>query len=219
MASEIDICNLALGHVRAGTISSLDENSVQAKQCKLNYPLMRDQMLQGSPWQFAGSIKPLAMLFTEVFNWAYVYQYPSDCLRVNRLILNFEQVNAENRNSGLYYPFRDEGLLNVAPSPTIEYKVVNVDGNKTICSNYSHLRIDYRVRITDTNLFSLNFVLALSHLLASAIAVPIVGAEIGRALRADSLSLYTTYVNAGVNDEMNEQKIMIAESDSIRVRN
>ena len=44
MASEIDICNLALGHIRAGTINSLDEGSVQAKQCKLKYPIMRDQI-------------------------------------------------------------------------------------------------------------------------------------------------------------------------------
>lgn len=217
MASEIDICNLALGHIRAGTINSLDESSVQAKQCKLKYPIMRDQMLQDSPWQFAGSIKPLSLLVAEVFGWAYVYQYPSDCLRINRMILDYERVNQSNRASGLYYPYRDEDLYRIN-DPQVEYKVVNLDGNKVIVSNYEDLRIDYRVKITDTDLFTTTFVMALSHLLAAEIAIPIVGVEQGRALRGDSMQIYEAYINSAIVNEMNEQKTYLAESESITVR-
>lgn len=218
MASEVDICNKALGHIRAGTINSLGESSLQARQCALNYPLLRDQMLQDSPWQFAGSIKPLAVLVAELFNWAYVYQYPVDCLRINRLIPNFEAINAENRVSGLYYPYRDEDIYRLTPDPVIEYKVYNLNGSRVIGCNYSDIRIDYRARITDPNLFSTNFILALSHLLAAEIAVPIAGVEQGRLLRQDSLAMYESYINAGIVNELNEQSKEIAESEYITIR-
>lgn len=217
MASEIDICNLALGHIRAGTINSLDETSVQAKQCKLKYPIMRDQMLQDSPWQFAGAIKPLALLVADVFGWAYVYQYPSDCLRINRMVLNYERINASNRTSGAHYPYRDDDLYRIN-DPQVEYKVFNQDGNRVIVANYEDLRIDYRKKITDTNLFSTTFVMALSHLLAAEMAVAIVGVEQGLALRKESLAIYGAYINSAIVNEMNEQKEEIAESEYITVR-
>lgn len=219
MVSEVNICNLALGNIRAGTINSLDETSVQARQCKLRYPILRDQMLQDSPWQFAGSIRPLAVLTTTVFNWAYVYQYPSDCLRINRVIPDYEEINQDNRTSGLFYPYRDADVYKPSPVPTVEYKVFNVDGNKVIVSQFPNLRIDYRRRITDPTIFSLNFTMALSHLLAAELAVPIAGVELGRALRSDSLTMYESYLSAGVANELNEQKEEIAESEYISIRN
>jgi hypothetical protein len=218
MASDIDICNLALGNIRAGTINSLTENSVQAKQCALRYPILRDQMLQDSPWQFAGAVKPLALLVAELFDWAYVYSYPVDCLRINKLIPNYQGINAENRTSGLYYPYRDEDIYRLSPNPVIEYKIYNLNGVKVIGCNYSDIRIDYRVKITDPNLFSTNFTMALSHLLAAEIAIPIVGVEQGRILRADSLSMYESYLNAGIVNELNEQAQEIAESEYITIR-
>ena len=218
MASEIDICNLALGNIRAGSINSLTENSQQAKQCALRYPILRDQMLQDSPWQFAGAVKPLALLVADLFDWAYTYSYPVDCFRINRLVPNFEGINAENRTSGLYYPYRDGGMTGAYNGPVIGYKIFNLNGTKVIGCNYSDMRIDYRVKITDTNLFSSNFTLALSHLLAAEMAIPIVGAETGRALRADSLKMYESYLDAGIVNELNEQAQEIAESEYITVR-
>ena len=42
MASEVEICNLALSNIRAGSINSLTEGSLQAQICKLKYPILRD---------------------------------------------------------------------------------------------------------------------------------------------------------------------------------
>jgi hypothetical protein len=216
MSSEVDICNLALGHLRGGRINSLTESSVQARECKLRYALLRDQMLQDSPWQFAGAIKPLSLLVAELHGWAYVYSYPVDCLRVNRIIPEYEAVTG---GTGLYNPWTTpDGARRGYPLPTVEYKVYNLNGAKVIVSNFANLRIDYRVGVTDPTLFSNNFKMALSHLMASEMAVVVAGVESGRALRADSLSMYEKYLNAGVVNELNEQKAEIPESESISVR-
>ena len=82
MASDVEICNIALSNIRAGSINSLDENSLQAQQCKLKYALLRDRMLTEVPWTFNRKIRALSVLTTEIFNWAYAYQYPTDCLKI-----------------------------------------------------------------------------------------------------------------------------------------
>ena len=49
MASEVDICNLALGHLGDNaTVASLNppEGSVQAQHCARFYPIARDALLE-----------------------------------------------------------------------------------------------------------------------------------------------------------------------------
>lgn len=218
MTSEVEICNVALSHFRGGSINSLTESSTQAQYCKLFYPLLRDQMLQDSQWQFATSIKPLSLTTTEVFNWAYVYQYPSDCLYINRLIRNCAQISQPANGSSAASRGIDTSLPVVDLDQQIDYRVYNVDGQRVIVANEPDLRIDYRVKITDPNMFSTNFVMALSHLLSAEMAVPIVGAEKGRAFRADSLKMYESYIASGVANELNEQYSRVPDSEYITVR-
>ena len=85
MASEIEICNLALSNIRAGSINSFTEGSLQAQQCNLKYSILRNRVLKES-WGFNHKIRALSVLTTEVFNWVYAYQYPTDCLKINRLV-------------------------------------------------------------------------------------------------------------------------------------
>lgn len=218
MATEVDIANLALSFIRAGTISSFDENSLQAKQCRLQYPILRDQMLQESNWNFASGIKPLAELETDVFNWAYVYQYPSDCLHINRAIPDFEEISQDNKRSGFTYPYGYEYVDRFDSNRSVEYQVLNQDGVKVVVSNYQNLRIFYRFRVTDTEMFTFNFVQALAHLLAAHISIPLVGIELGRQLRVDELNIYQSYINTAVNSDMNEQKVEVPDSDFVNVR-
>ena len=58
MASEVDICNLALSHLGdTATIASLDppEGSAQAEHCARFYPIARDSLLEMHAWGFATS--------------------------------------------------------------------------------------------------------------------------------------------------------------------
>jgi hypothetical protein len=218
MTSEVEICNLALSNIRAGSINSLTESSVNSQQCKLKYPVLRDQMLQDSPWQFARSLKPLALLTDTVFNWVYTYQYPSDCLFINRCHIDFAEVSSDTGTSSVASRFYDRGLPRPNLNHQVPHKIYNIDGNKVIASNDENLRIDYRKRIEDPNLFSLNFVMALSHLLAANLAIPLIGVDKGRSLRSDELTIYKMYVNSAIENELNEQFTEIPDSDFINIR-
>lgn len=218
MSSEVEICNLALSEIRAGSINNLDEASLQAQQCKLKYPLFRDKLLGDLPWGFNKSIKPLSLLEeTEIFNWAFAYQYPSDCLRINRLVPEFEEIEPgsndaiSRRLDSLVLPVSDR-------RQQIRYEVFNVDDNRVIGSDEKNLRLSYRKRITDPNLFSDDFTIALSYLLASTLAIPLIGVEQGRQLRSDSFTIYREFIGSAAELDMNEQYHEPVESDFVTVR-
>lgn len=215
MTSKVEICNLALSNIRAGSINSIDEQSLPAQVCALKYDIIRDMMLTEVIWGFAHKIKGLALLDTEIFNWAYAYQYPVDCFKINRLVGEQEQLL--NADAGSVSRALESQLL---PSirKQVSYEVFNFDGNKVIGANESNLRIDYVANITDPNLFSNSFILAFSHLLAAEIAIPIVGVEKGRQLRSDSLQMYKEYLATAESDDLNEQyyEVPLSELETVR---
>lgn len=217
MSSEVEICNLALSSIRAGSINSLTEGSLQAQVCNLKYKILRDRCLREIPWSFNRKIKALALLDADVFNWAYTYQYPNDCLKIHRLVGSYEEIPAGSAD--VIARHRDVDLL-----PTkglraqIPYEVFNVDGTKAVASDQADLRIDYAAKVTDPNLFSDDFIMALSHLLGSEIAIPIAGVEAGRVLRSDCISLYNEYMNSALSEDKNDQYLEPDESEFISVR-
>ena len=203
MASEVEICNIALSNIRGGSINSLDEGSLQAQQCKLKYFILRDRCLTEMSWGFNRKITALAVLTTEIFNWAYAYQYPADCLKITRLVGAHEELANADADvvsrllDSQLLPLRD--LRNQTP-----YEVFNFSNNKVIGTNEADLRIDYAVKVTDPNLFTPDFIMALSHLLSSELAIPVVGAELGRQLRDDSLKIYKSYINTAIASDLND---------------
>lgn len=203
MASDIEIANLALSNIRAGSINSFTEASIQAQQCKLKYSIVRDMLLRDAPWQFAHKIEALALLDDELFNWAYVYQYPSDALYVNRVLLNWTEVTSND--SAISTRYYDRDLFGPNMDAQVKYEVYNIDGNRVIACNDAEVRIDYRARVTDPNLFPSSFILALGHLLAAEIAIPLVGVDVGAALREQSLQMYRGYIQTAIASDMNEQ--------------
>lgn len=105
MASEVEICNRALVKLGEKTILSLTDDSKPARTCNLLYKPTRNYVLRNHPWNFA--IKRVEMARnTEdpVYDYAYSYKLPSDCLRV--LIPNREQweYGIEGRNLVTDYP-------------------------------------------------------------------------------------------------------------------
>lgn len=83
MASVTDICNLALQKLGAGKITSIDENSVPARACKVAYEHCRDKVLRAHPWRCAIERASIAA-DDPAPDWGKdnSYTLPSDCLRV-----------------------------------------------------------------------------------------------------------------------------------------
>lgn len=83
MASEVDICNRGLQKLGASRITSLLQDTPNARSCNTAYPNLRDKLLRSHPWRFAITRATLAADATEP-DWgkANAFQLPSDCLRV-----------------------------------------------------------------------------------------------------------------------------------------
>ncbi len=217
MASVVEICNLALSNIRAGSINNLNEGSLQAQLCKLHYPIARDQVLREIPWQFAHKLAPLAALTDadKIFNWEYAFQYPSDCLKLNRLVINYES-RADNNGAFTRYQYRDDYLESLHPNlnAQVPYRIYG----KVIASNDPELRADYVARIEDPNQYDAQFISALSNLLASKIAIGIVGGNDGRQYKADALQIYQLEIATAAAANANEQYLYVQDSDLVTIR-
>ncbi len=85
MASEVDICNMALAEIGEDTIIALTEGSKAGRLCNLLYSDTRDAVLREHPWNFAIKRVELARLTTDpIFEFDAQFQLPADCLRVTK---------------------------------------------------------------------------------------------------------------------------------------
>jgi len=216
MADEVEICNLALSNIRAGSINDLDEPSLQAQVCKLKYDFLRDRCLRDAVWNFNRSQVALASIDVTIYNWAYAYSYPVTCLKIHRIIPAYEEVTGE---ASIISSLIDSQVLPITSQRRqVSYEIFNFSDVKVIGANETCLHIDYARRVTDPNLFSEDFILAFSHLLSSEIAIPIVGVEKGRQLRSDEIQLYDEYIGSAVEADMNDGFLETGDSEYVTVR-
>lgn len=215
MASEVELCNLALANIRAGSINSLDEPSLQAQQCKARLPVLRDMLLRDTPWNFAVKIEALALSTADLFNWVYAYQYPSDCLQIDRLILNYEEFTADD---GAYRTRHIEDIYTPDLDQQVKYQIFNENGNIVVGCNEPDIRAEYRIRVTDPNRWDTQFYMMLAHLLSAELAVPIVGGDVGRQLRSDQFQIYNEYLQSARASNSNERYTEPRDSEFITIR-
>jgi len=81
----VDCCNSALQRVGATTITSLSDNSPEARACSVAYESNRRDELRKHPWNFAIKRAVLAPDTTApAFDYTYAFTFPSDCVRLLR---------------------------------------------------------------------------------------------------------------------------------------
>lgn len=174
MASSVDICNLALGHLGdEATVASLDppDGSVQADHCAQFYPIARDQVLVAHVWGFATKRATLALLdATPPDGWLYAYSAPSNCLREVAVFLYGEQDATNGQDFDVE---------------------VDDDGNKIVYTDAANATIKYIAAITDTVKFTPGVVVAIARLLASYLAGPVIKGTEGMKVSQAQLQWYT----------------------------
>lgn len=162
MATEIDICNLALSHLGdTANVASIDppEKSAQAEHCARYYPMARDALLGMHTWNFCttrGALNKLAS--APASGWLYVYTRPNKALHV----LALYPPGAQDDNDP--QPFETEAL----PNGT---QVIYADVADPVCR--------YTLQVTDPTQFPPAFVDALTWLLAAMLAGPIIKGKEG----------------------------------------
>lgn len=169
MASEVEIANVALGHLGdTATVASLDppEGSAQAEHCARFYPMARDALLSMHSWGFATRRAYLAQLGTAPVGWNFSYARPTDALDILAILAPGEGEMGSSAISGPAHPYVCESTG---------------DGTQTIYCNVENASVRFIARVRDTTRFPPLFTTALTWQLASMLAGPILKGDAGMA--------------------------------------
>ena len=176
-ASDVVICNLALNHIGSDALlSSINppDGSVESGYCARYYPVARQELIETFPWTFAKTRVALSALSTNPSSvWTYAYAEPSDMIQPQR-ILTTSTLDVYG-----FFPFggllrADEvALFSERGSANFEVE------NGVVLTHEENAVLLYTRDITDTSRFTAGFTVALSYLLASYLAGPIIKGEAG----------------------------------------
>lgn len=151
---ETTLCNMALGYIGADSIADIDNSrSANAEYCNTYLDTARDAALAAHNWNFARVRKSLAAISSEIpDDWSYAYTYPSDCVKMRRLLHTSRRTNTP-------HPF--------------EIGLKSDKSAKVIFCDLSPASAIYTARIENLALWDDLAIEAFSYKLASLIVVPI----------------------------------------------
>lgn len=204
MASEVDICNLALGHLGdTATVASLDppEGSAQAEHCARFYPIARDSLLEMHPWGFATKRVQLAQLGTGWPEWDYSYAQPADALNIIAVLPPYA---TDDYSVGLSNVPMAAGGSYVPQAFSCE---VDANGADVIYTDQEDAVLRYTALVTDTTKFSPLFVMSLSWHLASMLAGPILKGDAGAAESKRCTAMMQAYLAKATESDAGQRRI------------
>lgn len=230
MASEVDICNLALSHLGdTATVVSIypPENSVQAQLCARFYPVARNALLEMANWGFATRRVPLAQVANPTLDadgngpWDYAYAMPNAVINLLSVVPAGSPDDYEAQFGPLDpvpgEPF-PQGYLPVPGAPMIvpqPYAVETAaDGSQIILTGVPDAILRYTTQVTDTTKFSPLFVLSLSYLLASMLAGPILKGDAGTAAAEQQMQLFAAMKGQASASDANQRKTNLKPATS-----
>lgn len=148
MASKVQLCNMALSRLGANTITSLTDNTPEAKLCNTFFSEIADQVMIEGSWTSTISRATLAQTTnTPSFDFTYEYQLP-----VNPFCLKVLNINETVPGSE---PYR-------------------IEGDKLV-TDATSIKIRYISRITDTQSWDPYLSRAFVARLSSELAYPLTG--------------------------------------------
>jgi hypothetical protein len=218
VSSEVDICNMALGHLGDdATVASLDppEGSAQAEHCARFYPIARDLLLDAHRWSFATRRAALALLATTPPSpWRYAYAQPSDALN---LISVLDPTAPDDNSVGMVAygtygctPFTPTGQYTPQPFVT----EVDASGNPVIYTNQASAVLRYTGRVTDPTKFSPTFIQGLAMMLASLLAGPVLKGTEGMKAAAVWEDRAAKWLKQAKESDANQQHLLVPQNTS-----
>jgi hypothetical protein len=163
MVSETSICNQAMSWLSVDPIISLEDDSNTAQWCRLNYPFLRDAVLEERMWTFSTDRAMSTVADMDAWGESYIHPLPISWSGVFRVFKNINITNHEMSASD----WRLEG------------------GN--VLTRYPTIYMWGQKRVTDTGAFSSLFVQALAARIAADACVPFTE---NRELQVDLWGLY-----------------------------
>lgn len=199
MASDIEICNIALSRVaHTQPIVSFTEKSKAAELCAVFYSQLRDLVLAEFPWPFAESIVTLADIGNPAPGWAYRYRYPADCLKVREII----------------QPGQRRSLT---ADMQIPYKIGFDTGGRVIHTDQPEAGVRFTFRVTDPTFFDQLFADALEWRLAMDLALPLSSKSDLQQFAAQQYELALTRAEGSAFEESQDDPEPESEFVSVRL--
>lgn len=200
MASITQICNLALSHLGVGKeLSNVDtDKGEEASACRRFFELSRDATLGDFAWPFANKFAALGLIEEDpTEEWAFSYAYPSDCLRLIRIIGGIRNDNRQTR---------------------VPFKIGNSAATRLIYTDADDAEVEYTVRVEDPIVYPADFTLALSLRIASYIAPRVTGGDPFK-LGERALRLYLGQIDQAKASALNEMQVEEdPQSEFVRAR-
>jgi hypothetical protein len=189
MTSKVTICNMALSRIGADTITALTDDTEPARLCNTFFNELADRVMMQGAWSSTVRRVGLAQTTnTPSFEFDNEFQLPVDpkCLRV----LSVNETDPGN----IDYAIEDDKLL----------------------TDESSIKIKYIARLTDTADWDPMLIEAFEVLLASYLAIPIMGDKVAaRELRQEYFRL--TKHNLSLNNQQSSKPLLrLNEGDSAR---
>lgn len=188
MTSEVGICNLALSHLGdAATVASITppDGSAQAEHCELFYPIARDTLLEMHAWKFATRRIQLSALTVPSWSWAYAYSEPSECVKLLAVLPLTAASDDETQ------PYEPE-------SSSAGAGIILTDQQQATCR--------FIARVTDPMRFSPLFTDALTWLLASYLAGPVLKGDAGITAARTCYQTFRTQFGIASASDANQRK-------------
>jgi hypothetical protein len=216
MASEVDICNLALAHLGdSATVASISppEGSAQAEHCARFYPIARDSLLEMHNWNFSTKRILLAQVTNDWNMWQYAYGLPNNCINPISVISSDAYDDYATRFvptdtpqfSHNYSPVIAAGRY--VPQPfTIE---TIADGTHILYTNLENAVLRYQASVDDTTEFSSLFVMTLSWHLASMLAGPVIKGDVGAAEAKRCAQMMAGYLAEAKKSDSNQRSVKV----------
>jgi len=186
MASEVGVCNLGVNHINAYPFESFEDRQKEARQCKLIYESLRDEVLAAFDWSFARKRATLSLNGDSVDDWDYVYQWPIDCLEPRKIstATGYGTSTVYNDSTGLYDTV-GEVEFEIGANSSLNERAIMTDQEGAV--------LIYTAKVTDANMFSPTFVTAFSYRIAAALAVSVKGDQ---RLKETMYNLYLRHIGS-----------------------
>jgi hypothetical protein len=228
--AQINLCNMAIGHVAGRPITSINENTVEAEQCNMYFDTALSYVLSDYDWKFCSRRKLLTQITpdevtifeADLDGWNYLYQYPSDALKIRKILTanqaqSLDSFGYGNTAGAAYGPanelftqqaeFRDSytnsGKMGFGDehAPEIPFNVGLVNGEKCIFTDVPNARARYTALLNDFTAYDADFAILFSYYLAHLIAY---GITRKLELKQHNLTMYESMKNTVKANNTNE---------------
>lgn len=192
MTTVVDICNLALANLGdEATVSSIDppDQSAQAQHCARFYPMALRVMLDAHYWGWATTRSSLNLLSAApTSGWLYAYAMPNNSINIIGIFLS--------------------GAIDDQKPQDYECESLP-DGTSVIYTNILNPICRYTLDISDPNKFQPAFVQALTWLLSSYLAGPVLKGAEGMKMAMQCLQIHRQALSVATASDAAQRKIML----------